>query len=220
VVARGVGLASAVNTLGNIAGVLLAGFYLLPFFGSRNVLLGLAITAVLLAGLAAWSEVLYERSVANKALRWIPVGAMAAALLLFPAQWNYTALSQGGNVYFHPQLWGEVIDHAESVEGGLTTVAKAPNGKILTLLTNGKFQGNNAEGGEMVAQESIALIPLLHTKQRDRALVIGYGTGMTARVLQHQSFKNLDVVELSRILFRWQISILRISIRIFHLILP
>lgn len=123
---------------------------------------------------------------------------VAGSLLLFPAKWNYTALSQGGNVYFYPQQWGEIIDHAESVEGGMTTVAKAPQSGVLTLLTNGKFQGNNAEGGEMVAQESIALIPLLHTTQRDEALVIGYGTGMTARVLQHQGFKQLDVVEISK----------------------
>jgi len=89
------------------------------------------------------------------------------------------------------------MDHAESVEGGLTTVTQSGESH-LTLLTNGKFQGNNAEGGEMVAQESIALIPLMHTTQRDKALVIGYGTGMTARVLQDQGYSTLDVVELSR----------------------
>ena len=191
--ARGVGLASAVNTFGNIAGVLLAGFWWLPLYGSRNVLLGLAVVAVL-AALTAWASTAPRRLVWG---RWAPVGAMGAALALFPTQWNYTALSQGSNVYFSPQQWGEVIDHAESVEGGLTTVAKA-DGQHLTLLTNGKFQGNNAEGGEMVAQESIALIPLLHTTQRNQALVIGYGTGMTARVLQDQGFAAQDVVELSR----------------------
>ena len=50
----------------------------------------------------------------------------------------------------------------------------------------------------MVAQESFALLPLLHTTQRNEALVIGYGTGMTARVLQDQDFAEQDVVELSR----------------------
>lgn len=195
-VARGIGLASAVNTLGNIAGVLLAGFWLLPSFGSRNVLLGLAVVAVLLAGLMVWVGTLVG-SVTERLSHWLPVGAMAVALVFFPSQWNYTALSRGGNVYFYPQAWGDVIDHAESVEGGLTTVTRAPGKGLLTLLTNGKFQGNNAEGGEMVAQESFALIPLLHTTRRDRALVIGYGTGMTARVLQAQGFNSLDVAELS-----------------------
>ena len=202
--ARGVGLASALNTLGNIAGVLLAGFWWLPQYGSRNVLLGLAVVAVLLAACVAWASAATEsatRAPARLGRRWLPVGGMAAALTLFPAQWNLTALSTGGNVYFRAQNWGEVIDHAESVEGGLTTVAQGVNekgGKHLTLLTNGKFQGNNSEGGEMVAQESIALIPLMHTVQRNAALVIGYGTGMTARVLQDQGFAHLDVAETSR----------------------
>lgn len=192
-VARGVGIASGINTLGNIAGVLLAGFWWLPAFGSRDVLLGLAVTAVLLAGIVAWFG---DKSDHQFSTRWVPLIVMALTLILFPLHWNYTALSQGGNVYFYPQQWGEVIDHSESIEGGLTTVARNSDG-LLTLLTNGKFQGNNAEGGEMVAQESFALIPLLHTAHRDKALVIGYGTGMTARVLQDQGFAQQDVVELS-----------------------
>ncbi|MBH9551827.1 phosphatase PAP2 family protein [Inhella gelatinilytica] len=196
---RGVGLASALNTMGNIGGVLLAGFWWLPEFGSRNVLLGLAVTAVVLAGLVAWSAQTTEPRRVHR--RWLPVGAAAGLLTFFPAHWNHTALSTGGNVYFQTQRWGEVIDYAESVEGGLTSVARAPDstgGSQLTLLTNGKFQGNNAQGGEMVAQESFALIPLMHTAQRGAALVIGYGTGMTARVLQDQGFAQLEIAETSR----------------------
>lgn len=197
---RGVGLASALNTVGNIAGVLLTGFWLLPDYGSRNVMLGLALMALFLAALMVWAM----QSAPQRKLpltHWIPVGGAAALLMWFPADWDYTALSRGGNVYFHVKHWGDAIDHTESVEGGLTTVTRFEDesGKQqLTLLTNGKFQGNNAEGGEMVAQESFALIPLMHTAKRGEALVIGYGTGMTTRVLQDQGFAHLDVAELSR----------------------
>ena len=202
-VARGVGIASGLNTLGNIVGVLLTAFYLLPSFGSRNVLFGLSVVALVLSALmigVRGVRLAHLNSVGEKYQKispWLPVGVLAVSLSFFPSQWNYTLLSQGGNVYFQPQAWGTVIDHSESVEGGITTVARDEKG-MLTLLTNGKFQGNNSESGEMVAQESFALLPLLHTTQRKNALVVGYGTGMTARVLQDQGFANLDVVELSR----------------------
>ncbi|MEJ5027575.1 phosphatase PAP2 family protein [Comamonas sp. MYb69] len=199
-VARGVGIASGINTLGNIAGVLFAGFWWLPIYGSRNVLLGLAIVALILSVMMLISCDNSIRSVFRSKLllrSWIAVGFLSLTLINFPSKWDLNSLSQGSNVYFYPQPWGKVIDHAESVEGGLTTVAQSSDG-MLTLLTNGKFQGNNAEEGEMVAQESFALIPLLHTTKRDNALVIGYGTGMTARVLQDQGFVEQDVVELSR----------------------
>lgn len=196
--ARGVGTASALNTIGNIAGVLLTGFWWLPSFGSRNVLLGLAIFSVLLAILLAWAITIEENKLR---WQWLPIACIGFALFLFPAQWNLTALSTGANVYFYAQNWGEVIAHAESVEGGLTTVAQTKDSKgrqHLTLLTNGKFQGNNSGDGEMIAQESFALIPLMHTTKRGNALVIGYGTGMTSRVLQNQDFVHLDVAETSR----------------------
>ncbi|MDM0019956.1 fused MFS/spermidine synthase [Variovorax saccharolyticus] len=199
--ARGLGVASGLNTLGNIGGVLLVGFWLLPTFGSNNSSLILALVALVLGALAltvrnegSWRSF---RSMRAAPWRWSPVVLAVVALLFFPKQWNYDDLSTGSNVYFAPQGWGKVIDHAESVEGGMTSVTQAPNG-ILTLLTNGKFQGNNATGGEMVAQESFALFPLLHTARRDTALVIGYGTGMTTRVLHEANFALIDVAETSK----------------------
>jgi spermidine synthase len=116
-----------------------------------------------------------------------------------PRALDFTALTSGANVYFQGQDWGEIIDHAESADGGLTTVAlrRDARGELRTLLTNGKFQGNDAKGGEMKAQAGFALAPLLHTSHRARALVIGYGTGGTAHVLHAAGFEELDIVELS-----------------------
>ena len=125
----------------------------------------------------------------------------ALALLVFqPRAFDYTRIGSGANVYFSHQNWGRVIDHAESLDGGLTTVAESrdPDGhRVLTLLTNGKFQGDNSLRREMKAQAGFALAPLLHTTKRDRALVIGLGTGVSARVLRDAGFTSLDIVELS-----------------------
>src|SRR6185369_7632868 len=177
---RMLGFASALNTLGNIFGVLLAGVLLLPLIGplpSIRLLAGVCLVRGLLAALGV-----RER-------RWnvlVPAAAAALWVLLLPPTLDYDRVTTGANVYFRPQLWGHVIDRAESLDGGLTTIneGRMPNGdKLLTLLTNGKFQGNDAPLGEMVAQVGCAMVPLLHNSTRTAGLVIGYGTGNTSRVL-------------------------------------
>lgn len=190
---RALGHAAALNTAGNIVGVVLAGFVLLPAIGALRSVQGLAALCLLL-GLA----VIALTELRSRAKAWAPAALVAALLALQPASFDYTALASGANVYFAPQNYGQVIAHAESADGGLTTVAESkPEGgqRSLTLLTNGKFQGSN--GGEIIAQIGFAVAPLLHTPARSRALVIGYGTGVSSRTLHEAGFASLDIVDLS-----------------------
>lgn len=193
------GRAAALNTVGNIVGVLAAGFLLLPTIGTLHSVRLLAATCIALGGavLALAAE--------RRPLAWAPAALAAALLLAGPRSFDYTALASGANVYFAPQGFGRVIDHAESVDGGLTTVAvpgtQADDARRV-LLTNGKFQGSNDIRGEAAAQAGFALVPLLHNAARDRALVIGYGTGMSARTLRDAGFRELDIVELSADIMR------------------
>jgi predicted membrane-bound spermidine synthase len=189
------GRAAGLNTAGNIVGVLTAGFWLLPAIGALRSIQLLAVICLVL-GLAtiAWTAVKW------RSLAWAPAAVVVLLLIAQPRTFDYTALASGANVYFARQDYGRVIDVAESVDGGLTTVAShepvAGSGRVpLTLLTNGKFQGSN--GGEVSAQIGFALSPLLHTAARDSALVIGYGVGMSARVLADAGFRALDIVDLS-----------------------
>ena len=196
---RMLGVASALNTLGNIAGVVVAGFIMLPLVGSERGLWWLAATAFAVA--------LYAAAIAGSFRpRFASAAALALALLIWqPTSLNYDVLTTGANVYFAEQRWGHVVDHAESLDGGLTSVNEnvfGSNQRVLTLLTNGKFQGNDSVGGEMVAQMGFAMAPMLHTDARDSALVIGYGTGNTSRVLHDAGFAQLDVVDLSADIFR------------------
>jgi spermidine synthase len=66
---------------------------------------------------------------------------------------------------------------------------------VKTLLTNGKFQGN--DGHEMVAQRSFAHFPCLFVDRFDRALVIGLGTGTTLGTLARYPWKAIEVAEIS-----------------------
>ncbi|MEN9656608.1 MAG: hypothetical protein RL571_73 [Pseudomonadota bacterium] len=186
------GLANSLNTSGNIVGVLLASFILIPALG---VLLSIKILALLAFILAIMLSVSFIKN-SNK-LNIIFAAVVVFIFSIQPKSFNYTELASGANVYFSALNWGASIDHAESIDGGLTTVVLNKNKQVKTLLTNGKFQGNNALKGEMQAQTGFALAPLLHTDARERALVIGYGTGATSRVLNETGFKNLDIVDLS-----------------------
>jgi spermidine synthase len=190
------GGAAAINTLGNIAGVLLFGFVVLPRLGGLDAALLIACCA------AALGLILLVTSVAGQARRWVALLAVAAIGLLWQqrsATLDYHALSSGANVYFAAQDWGRVVDHAESIDGGLTAVAQGElqDRPVKTLLTNGKFQGNDWLSGEMQAQIGFAMAPLMHQERRERALVIGYGTGATSRVFHEAGFKRVDIAELS-----------------------
>lgn len=189
------GIGGAVNTLGNIVGVLLFGFWVLPMVGGLESIRVIAYAALILAVLVL---VLAARSYIR--IGFSLAGAVFVLLLTTNRiELNYDNLSSGANVYFYPQHWGKVIDHAESIDGGLTTVTlgQTEQGRIHTLLTNGKFQGNDALHGEMQAQIGFAVAPLLHSERRGSALVIGYGTGVTSRVFHDAGFRSLELAELS-----------------------
>lgn len=197
---RMLGFAAALNTLGNILGVLVAGFVMLPALGPMLSIRLLAALCVLLGLTAAVCSPTEHRA---RVIASIAASAFCVALF-FPVL-DYDRVTTGANVYFRPEWHGHVIDRAESLDGGLTSVneLQLDNGeRLLTLLTNGKFQGVNGSSGEAIAQEGFALAPLLHNAQRTSALVIGYGTGTTSRVLHDAGFARLEIVDLSADIFR------------------
>ncbi|MGH9455715.1 MAG: spermidine synthase, partial [Terriglobia bacterium] len=81
----------------------------------------------------------------------------------------------------------------EDIQGGLTSVVQSGPSRL--LLSNGKFQGNNT--GEVGEQVRFALTPILLTRNFNRALVIGLGTGNTLRVVSLFPFQQIDAVELA-----------------------
>lgn len=190
---RALGRASAINTLGNVIGTLVATFLLLPLMGSLHSIHALAALALFLSLLA--SVTVKHGRVRRVAL----TGGIAAFLFgIQPGSFDWTTIANGANVYFAKQHYGKVIDVAESADGGLSSVAlrlDAAGQPHYTLLTNGKFQGDNAR--EMRAQLGFALCPLLHTTARDSALVIGYGTGVSAGTIYRAGFRSVDIAELA-----------------------
>lgn len=186
-----VGSIYAANTFGTILGSLLTGFLLIPRLGSNATLRSCAAVNVLLG--LGFALGLLRISPARK--RALTLGAAAAAgLFMFAhSSWDMKHVT-GTYAYFNAGWVGEqVLFLKEDVQGGLTSVVQA--GNIRTLLSNGKFQGDNWEGVQ--SQTRFALIPALFTRQFDRALVIGLGTGGTLHAVARFPFRRIDAVEIA-----------------------
>lgn len=197
------GLMVAANAIGCFAGSIATAFFLLPTFGSRTSLLGIALAL----GVAAVAMTASKAERAKSKRSFVAVGVLVGVGVLvcvLQPKWNWNSLTMGANVYFSRGATKEnskIVFLHEDALGGITTVVenkgtKRSRGKpYTTLLTNGKFQGN--DNWEMPAQISFALVPLTHMEHRDRALVIGLGTGHSAQVVVDSGFKNVDIAEIS-----------------------
>jgi len=185
---RWVGRLTAVNTVGAVVGALGTGYGLLPWLGSQRSLEAV----VVLFALASAAAALLAGPDARRRLFAIAAGVCLITPL--EQRWNLARLTGGSNVYFEKWSEPEAIPFLrEDVHGGVTSVTRSKG--VLTLLTNGKFQGNT--GWEMNAQRFFAHYPSLFVSNFDRALVIGLGTGTTLGTLAAYPWKKLDVVEIS-----------------------
>lgn len=190
---RAVGRLTALNTIGAVAGSLFAGYALLPALGSQGSLAAIACVYLAL-GAATWllTSPRPRRTAGNRTA--LVLGAVAVIALVGSPRWDLTRLTAGTNVYFEsPDPPDELVMVREDVQGGVTTITRE-NG-VLTLYTNGKFQGNT--GWEMQAQRMFAHYPSLFVQGFDRALVIGLGTGTTLGTLTTYPWRRIDVVEIS-----------------------
>ncbi|HMA95339.1 MAG TPA: fused MFS/spermidine synthase [Polyangiaceae bacterium] len=188
---RRVGVTYAINTAGTIVGSTLTGFWLIEGLGSQTTmrLLGGLVTVPALPLL--WT---FRRPV-------IRYGSVAAGLwccgsFIWSTPWDIARMTSGANIYFAPgfdRARHRLVDFLEDVHGGMTTIVS--DGSERTLMTNGKFEGNN--GPERLDQVLFAAIPNLYVSHRNRALNIGIGTGQTASVLHSFGYRDLDAVDIS-----------------------
>jgi spermidine synthase len=189
---RHVGQVYAVNTIGAVLGAISGPYVLLPGLGSLRSLETLGALLLAAGGLAllALSDFPRRRAIAFAALSavvWAP---------LLPVSWDFNRLNMAAAVYLgdSASAKGRILYRREDATGGLTSVVEERG--VRTLLTNGKFQGDNAE--EIPIQHRAANIPTLFTAGRDRALVIGLGTGVTLASLAAHGFDEVVCAELSK----------------------
>jgi spermidine synthase len=183
---RRVGAFYSLNVFGAILGSVLAGFVLLPAFGSRNSLIAVSALATASSMAIAWSMRKANPPTA------ITVAVVAPMLFLMAAR---TAVDPFDVAFerFHRRetlVWRD--------EGVQTTVAvhdRAGNPPMRILFLDGNHQANDSIPTAFVHHRLGALPVMLH-QAPTTALVVGLGGGATPGAVARYKV-DVDVVELS-----------------------
>ncbi len=213
--ARGedVGAAYALNTIGSILGAVLTGFVLVMALGTQATLrVGLivnGIAALALAGFAARG--IAEASVEDRRIRVrvLTAGAFGTLTLLAAAAapgWSTRLIDLGPTIYARQPMdraaRERFLEHRgvrqlSFREGPNATVSVWEGESGRSLRVNGKVDGSDR--GDMDTQVMLGLAPAVARVGAASALVIGYGTGVTAHVLATvPSMRRLKIVEIEQ----------------------
>ena len=187
-VGRDVGAVVAFNTLGGIVGVALCGFVLIPLLGLVRTLGVLAI----IAAAVGWIAVRQGHGVKKRRRQGVIAVGLAALLVAY-----LTPVDRLANLL--PGARNAHLAFYEEGRGG--TVAVVTQGKGERSFHRLYIQGVSNTGDAMPSLRYMriqALLPLLiHNDEPRSALVIGFGTGITAgALLSYPTLEQRVVAEL------------------------
>ncbi|WMD22051.1 fused MFS/spermidine synthase [Achromobacter seleniivolatilans] len=188
-VGREVGTVLACNTLGGIAGTIATGFVLLPALGLVRTLGVLAAVAVMVGVAAAWRGRQRGATAVHVAIGVLGLATLTIAALI-PAD-LFARLLPGAS-------GAGLVFYEESHGGTVAVVERSGNGNRFSRLY---IQGVSNSGDAMPSLRYMrlqALLPLIvHNGEPRSALVVGYGTGITAGALsQYRPLEKRVVAEL------------------------
>jgi spermidine synthase len=193
-----VGLVFGANTVGAIAGSLLAGFVLLGRVSSARILVcasaAALVLAIAVAARGARAGALSRSRRLTTAL--VAGGAAAGALILGFPGWNTARLTAGSHYYWTPAPAPPpaILSVLEDPQTGFVTVEEAPDGARV-VKTNGKYEGSSAE---LEFQDHVASLGALYLRRFRRSALVGLGPGRTLALLHELPFERIEIVEFSR----------------------
>ena len=203
-VGSGVGSSYAANTLGAILGSFVGGFILIPNIGVENsivvgVVLNLFIGCLLI--------------LADTKISMLPRLAVGLAVLIVAVlipfrvpHWDRHILTSGVTIYTDRyealptdslRLEEMKRDDVLYYKEGLTvtvSVHRIPGSDYIYFKSNGKIDGSY---GDALSQLMTSYIPMMLHPTAERAVVIGLGSGMSAKALA--TFPNLKEIEVLEI---------------------
>jgi len=197
----------------------LAGFWLVPQFGSQTTLLGGVALNTLLA-FAALAPIFPARLVRLRPVLLSVVLLFCGNLFYSTKTWDPAVMSSGVFRYVRDYLGltrEAFRERAQKISGemllfkeGLTcTVTVFRNPEATSLLVNGKPDASTPSGLNPITENSpqdalhdlptqtlLGQIPLLLSARRDDVLVIGLGSGVTLGSVLTHPVKSVDCIEL------------------------
>lgn len=192
------GRAYAANTCGAIAGAIAAGFWLLPQIGAfRLVGVAAGVNLVLAIMLSLHNN---KRLALALGVNFALAGGITF-VVLSGAFYNRALATFGAELYsfMHTRTltiaeMAETLDVPFAEDGPNATVAVLRAEKYLALRINGKVDASNLDTRTQLLLGHLG--PFFHSRPR-RALVIGFGSGMTlAALARYPEFEQLDCVEI------------------------
>ncbi|HXI25723.1 MAG TPA: fused MFS/spermidine synthase [Pyrinomonadaceae bacterium] len=207
-VAKTVGQAYALNTLGAIAGALVTTFVLVPMASSKfaafcmaAISLGVAAVACQRGG-SEWDRTL---------VRSLSVGAAAVLMIAMLFVWprlNLSELSVGAYDSYIRVLakarGGAPTDRQSNrpddhrllmyAEGRTATVSVRRDWGITSVAINGRTNASDAD--DMPTQVMLGQLGVLTAPRLDNGLIVGFATGVTAGSVLQSPIKSLEGVEI------------------------
>ncbi|HLK89893.1 MAG TPA: tetratricopeptide repeat protein [Polyangia bacterium] len=204
-------LAYAVNTVGTIAGSLLAGFLAIPAWGVEGTAIA-ALACSLLVGVAALALASPARGSRRANLRTAAAALCVTAALVWlapawdpalmsagpfrPNQATYMAKlagSQGASAVFTATRNDHVLYYREGINSSVIVVGSDDPRGTRTLRVGGKV---DASTGDMETQVLLGLIPGALADPGARTMIIGLGSGVTAASALAAGVGPTEIVEL------------------------
>lgn len=189
-----IGKAYAVNTVASIFGSVMAGFWLIPDFGTDVLLTSMALVLLAL-------PFLFLPALSTSVARMV-VASLAAVVL--SANWmlphlNYKDLISAVQ-YDEKSYDGEIPEYLFLKEGKAGVISMVSfDGRHVILQNNGlneSFIDLEDENNALLVESLLGLLPyMLHENPRS-AFVVGFGGGITTRALTLTSLDSIRVVEL------------------------
>jgi len=198
---RAIGVVYAVNTLGSIAGVIVAGLVLMPLLGLKKLLV---MGAVVDTGLGVWLIALARRRRPERTSRFAgssllaPVIATAVLMLVIAAGARFDLARLTSGVYRHGVVATARDYTFPYYRDGRTATVSVRRGAdgFITLATNGKPDASMEHDWldtssttsrqltrDIATQLLLPIITLAHAPRARNAAIIGMGSGMTSHVL-------------------------------------